>query len=189
MKLLSLFSAAILVLPTFAHAADLPGATKVPVAFSGGHETDPRDKGRPVVLVAAGLGVTPDVFREAFSGVRPAGPGRGGPTREEAQRNKQALMAVLRPHGITNDRLDEVSNFYRYRPQSGELWRNQPAEANAVIRNGVVTGYEIVRPGAGYSTPPKVSVPGYPDAAATVELSFGTQLEMNGSIAAIKPAK
>jgi hypothetical protein len=37
--------------------------TKVPVNFSGGHETDPRDHGRPVVLVAAALKVRPEVFR------------------------------------------------------------------------------------------------------------------------------
>lgn len=48
----------------------------VPVTFTGGHETDPKDRGRPVVLVAAGLGVKPEVFREAFSGVTPS---RGGP--------------------------------------------------------------------------------------------------------------
>jgi len=70
--------------------------TKVPVTFSGGHDTDPKDHGRPVVLVAAGLGVKPEVFRKAFSGVTPA---RGrGPTGEEARRNKEALMKVLGPY-------------------------------------------------------------------------------------------
>jgi hypothetical protein len=88
------------------HAAE----TKVPVTFSGGHETDPKDHGRPVVLVAAALEVKPEVFREAFSGVTPA---RGGkPSQEEARRNKAALMKVLKPHGVTNERLDEVSNYY-----------------------------------------------------------------------------
>src|SRR5262245_49185695 len=74
--------------------------TKLPVTFSGGHETDPRDHGRPVVLVAAALGVTPDVFRKAFSGVTPA---RGsGPTDAEARRNKEALMKVLKRYKVTN---------------------------------------------------------------------------------------
>ncbi len=51
--------------------------TKIPVTFSGGHETDPKDHGRPVVLVAAALNVKPEVFRKAFSGVTPAlGAGR-----------------------------------------------------------------------------------------------------------------
>ena len=45
---------------------------KVPLTFSGGLDTDPQDHGRPVVLVAAGLGVKPEVFREAFRGVTPA---------------------------------------------------------------------------------------------------------------------
>src|SRR4051812_25461765 len=67
------------------------GTVKVPVVFSEGHDTDPRDRGRPVVLVAGALGVAPEVFREAFSGVHPAGPNSGGPTHEEAQKNKAAL--------------------------------------------------------------------------------------------------
>src|SRR4051794_23144238 len=83
--------------------------------FSGGHDTDPRDHGRPVVLIAAALGVKTEVFREAFSGVTPAGDRR--PTGDEARRNKAALMKVLQPLGITNERLDEVSNYYRYQPQ------------------------------------------------------------------------
>jgi hypothetical protein len=59
------------------------------ITFSGGHDTDPRDKGRPAVLIAAALGVEPAVFREAFSGVTPAKD--RPPTKEEAQRNKEAL--------------------------------------------------------------------------------------------------
>jgi hypothetical protein len=61
-------------------------------------------------LIAAGLSVRPEVFREAFSGVTPA---RGrGPTREEARKNKAALLKVLAPQGVTNERLDEVSDYY-----------------------------------------------------------------------------
>lgn len=185
----ALLAAAFSLTALSAHAADTAPDTKVPVTFSGGHETDPRDHGRPVVLVAAGLGVAPEVFREAFSGVHPAGPGSGGPTREEAQKNKQALMSVLGKYGITNERLDEVSNYYRYQPQSGRLWRNQPAEAYAIVKGGAVTGYEFVNPGAGYTTPPTVSVPGYPNAAAKLELTFGQQLQKNGSIRTIQVAK
>src|SRR5689334_2006192 len=66
--------------------------TKVPVTFSGGHDIGKNDYGRPVVLMAAALGVKPDEFRQAFSGVRPAH-GRG-PTGAEARRNKEALMKV-----------------------------------------------------------------------------------------------
>src|SRR3954469_16807182 len=95
------------------------GETKVPVTFSGGHEYGPNDHGRPVTLIAAGLGVKPEVFREAFGGVTPSR--NGPPSGELARRNKAALMKVLGPHGVTNDRLDEVSNYYRFRPQRGEL--------------------------------------------------------------------
>jgi hypothetical protein len=110
--------------------------TKVPVTFSGGHETDPQDKGRPVVLVAGALGVKPEVFRKAFSGVTPSK--NGPPTGAEARKNKEALMKVLGPLGITNDRLDEVSNQYRYRPQAGELWPTTQARAVAIVENGAI---------------------------------------------------
>ena len=143
-------------------AATAPGVTRVPVVFSGGHDTDPRDHGRPVVLIASALGVTSEVFREAFSHVHPAGPGSGGPTREEAQANKQALMSALGKFGITNERLDEVSNFYRYPPGRGGLWKVTPAVANALVKNGAVTGYEIVSGGAGYTVPPPPPHPASP---------------------------
>jgi len=45
--------------------------TRAPVALSGGRDTDCRDGGRPVALVAGGLGVKSEVFREAFRGVTP----------------------------------------------------------------------------------------------------------------------
>jgi len=72
-----------------------PGVTKIPVVFSGGHETDPRDHGRPVVLIASALGVSSNVFREAFSQVHPADP-IVGPTGDEARKNKSALLAAWR---------------------------------------------------------------------------------------------
>src|SRR5437588_6288417 len=90
---------------------------RVPVTFTGGHEIDPRDHGRPVALIAAALGVKPEIFRDAFSRVTPAKNGK--PTGDEARRNKEILMKALGPHGITNERLDEVSNYYRYQPQKG----------------------------------------------------------------------
>src|SRR5437588_13008886 len=84
---------------------------KIPLKFDGGYQTDPRDHGRPVVLIAAALKVPDEVFRETFTHVHPAGPGRGGPTDAEARQNKQALMAGLGPYGATDDRINEVSNF------------------------------------------------------------------------------
>lgn len=177
------------VVASLAHAQPAPlpaGVTRVPVTFSGGHETDPRDRGRPVILIGSALGVTAEIFRDAFSGVHPVGPGKGGPSREEAQANKKVLMDKLGKYGITNERLDEVSNFYRYPPGSRELWKNTPAIANALVKDGAVTGFEIVSGGAGYTSPPTVTVPGISGVTAKVELAFGKKFETNGSVSAIK---
>lgn len=175
------------VLTPFLHAEtkELPaGVTRVPVTFSGGHETDERDRGRPVVLIAAALGVSSEVFRDAFSGVRPAGPDRG-PTGEEARKNKAVLMAALGKHGITNERLDEVSNYYRYQRGRGEIWTSKPAEANALVKDGKITGYELVSGGAGYSSVPTISVAGFPDAKAKVEVAYGKDLATNGAVSVL----
>jgi hypothetical protein len=184
---LALLVALVAVTPALAFAADVTAATvtRVPVVFSEGHDTDPRDRGRPVVLVAGALGVTPEVFREAFSGVHPAGPGSGGPTGEEARANKAALMAVLGKYGITNDQIDAASNRYRYVRSRGEMWPIKPAVANALVQNGVVTGFEIVSGGSGYTTPPTITVPNVKAVTAKVELAFGKDLEKNGSVSAI----
>jgi hypothetical protein len=166
--------------------ADEPadGVTRVPVVFSGGHETDPRDRGRPVVLVAAGLGVPTEVFREAFKAVRPA-PGGTKPSRERERRNKAALLKSLAKHGVTNERLDEVSDYYRYVPGRGELWTVRPAVAVALVKGEKVVGYEIKDGGSGYSSPPEVSVPNIKNARSKVKLSFGKDLEKNGSVSTI----
>ena len=174
---------------TFFARAEIPaGATRVPVVFSGGHDTDPVDRGRPVKLIAAALGVKDEVFREAFSHVRPAGPDSHGPTDEEARKNKAALMNALKKHGVTNERLNEVSNFYRYPPGSTQLWKHTPATANAIVKDGVVIAYEITSGGAGYTTPPTVSVPGVKASSAKVDLAFGKDLETNGTVSAITMA-
>jgi hypothetical protein len=174
---------ALLVIGAVSHAAE----EKVPVTFSGGHDVDRQDGGRPVVLIAAALGVKTEVFREAFSGVTPA---RGrGPTGEEARKNKAALMKVLQPHGVTNDRLDEVSDYYRYRPQRGELWTNKPAKAHAVVVDGKVKEIVVTDAGAGYSTSPKAMLQGIVGADLQVTLHFGKDLKTNCSISRIEVAK
>ena len=106
-------------------------ATAGQIIFSDGHETDPVDHGRPVVLIGHAFGVTPEIFRDAFSGVTAAR--NGAPSQSHAQANKRILMRKLGRHGVTNKRLDEVSDFYRYRPQSEELWKHKPAVATAMI--------------------------------------------------------
>ena len=168
-------------LPTSAFAQ----VTRVPVVFSGGHETEGVDHGRPVILIAAALGVAPEVFREAFSHVHPAGPGSGGPTDAEARQNKAALMNALGKYGVTDERLNEVSNYYRYPPGRGGLWKNKAASANALIKDGAVVGYEVTSGGSGYTSPPTVTVPNLPAAAAKVELSFGKDMDSNGAVTAI----
>ena len=164
------------------HAAE----THVPVSFSGGHETDPKDGGRPVVLVAAALEVKPEVFRDAFSGVTPARDGKPSP--EQARRNKAALMKVLKPYGVTNERLDEVSNYYRYQPQRGELWPTTPAKAHAVVEDGKIKQVVVTNPGSGYSTPPKATVQGMEKIPLKVTLQFGKDLKKNGSISSVEIA-
>jgi hypothetical protein len=164
--------------------ADANGIKRVPVVFSGGYETDRRDNGRPVVLIAAALGVPSEVFREAFTHVHPAH-NSGGPTDEEARKNKAALMSALGKYGVTDERLNQVSNFYRYVRSRDQLWKHQPAAAYALVKDGVVTGYEITSGGAGYSSPPTVTVPGMEGVAAKVQLSFGKEMASNGAVSAI----
>jgi hypothetical protein len=153
------------------------------VAFSGGHETEPEDHGRPVVLIAATLGVKPELFREAFRGVTPAR--GGGPTPEQVRKNKAALMKALGPYGITNERLDEVSDYYRYRPERGELWRTKRARAHAIVEGGKVKEIVVSEPGSGYSTPPRAVIKGMPEVKLTVNIAFDRDLKKNGSVQSI----
>jgi hypothetical protein len=167
-------------------ASGRAGETKVPVKFSGGHDIGPNDLGRPIVLIAAGLEVPPEVFHKAFSGVTPA---RGGPpSKEEARRNKAILMKVLGPHGVTNERLDEVSNYYRFRPQRGELWPTTAAEAYAVVENGKVKQIVVTNPGSGYCTPPRATVQGMENIPLKVTLRFSKDLKKNGAVGSIEVA-
>lgn len=170
-------------------AVSLEAEMKVPVSFSGGHEIGKDDFGRPVALIAAALKVKPAVFREAFSGVTPA---RGrGPTKDEARKNKAALLKVLAPHGVTNERLDEVSDYYRFQPDRGQLWPNTAAKAHAIIEDGKITKIVVTDPGAGYNSPPDVKVEGFADQKLTSTLKFDTDLKKNGAVASVEilPAK
>jgi hypothetical protein len=158
--------------------------TRAPVVFSGGHETDPKDHGRPVVLIAAALGAPAEVFREAFRHVRPA-PAGTEPDPRQVRENKAVLLAALSRYGVTNERLDTVSNYYRYVPGRGELWPTKPAAAYALLKKGAVVGYGVTTGGSGYSSPPTVTVPGLPGATAIVQLSFDKAFEKNGSVSGI----
>ncbi len=151
------------------------------VVFSGGFDTEEQDHGRPVRLIAAALGVEPQVFRDAFSGVTPAR-GMFGPTPSAARDNKQVLMDALGPYGITNERLDEVSNQYRYPPGPGYLWKHVPARATAIVTDGKITGFTLIKAGSGYLTEPAVSVAGYENVKAKATLMFSQDFTTNGSI-------
>lgn len=166
--------------PNDSHSIDTSRLEKGTVVFQRGYQTDSRDGGRPIVLIAAALGVPDQVFRDAFSQVRPARDGQPSP--ERVRENKAVLMAALGKHGITNDRLDEVSNYYRYRPQDGELWTHRPAKAEAVIVDNKVTEIKLLDAGAGYSSTPQIEVVGYPDAKVSAAVEYGTDLKTNGRV-------
>lgn len=154
------------------------------VTITGGFQTDKVDHGRPVVLISSMLGVTPDVFREAFSGVTPSK--NGPPSGEEARANKNALLKVLAPYGITNVQLDEVSNYYRYKGALGQTWPQVQATATAVVVDGKITSFTMTNAGAGYTSAPKVTVLlGNATYQATATLSYTQDFATNGSITAI----
>lgn len=156
---------------------------EIQVVISGGHETDPGDNGRPVVLIASMLGVPPEIFREAFSHVSPASAGTE-PNAIQVKLNKDALLNVLGPYGVTNDHLDEVSNYYRYNPSAGEVWTQTQGTAEVVMTDGVVTGIKITNPGSGYSSVPVITILNS-DLTATATLTFTTNFSTNGSISSI----
>jgi len=158
---------------------------RLPVQFTGGHETVAVDRGRPVVLIAGAIGVEPEAFRQAFSGVSPA-PAGTAPTRERERANKDVLMQALGPRGVTNDRLDEVSNYYRYNPGRGDMWPTDDAKAWAIVAQGKIVDFVIEDGGSGYSSPPTIVIPGYEGFAAEVELAYGPEFSTNGSVDAIQ---
>ena len=94
-------------------------------------------------------------------------------------------MGALSKYGVTNERLDEVSNHYRYRREQGEMWPTRAAQAYAVVANGKIVRFEIVEGGEGYSSAPTIRVPGYADSGALATLGFDRRFDTNGSIRSI----
>lgn len=136
------------------------------------------------MLIAAALGVNAAVLREAFSRMRPAC-GGSEPSASRVRANKTVLRAAHAAHaahGVTNERLDTVSDYYRYTPGLNSLWTNRPAVASALVKDGAIIGYKLLHDGSGYTTPPVARVTGFPHAHPTVSLVFGTNLAANGSI-------
>ena len=67
----------------------------------------------------------------------------------------------------------------------GGLWNMKPAVANALVRDGMVIGSEVVDGGSGHSSPSDVAGANVKRATAKVELSFRKCLKQKGSISAI----
>ena len=164
------------------------GSMKIRCQVIGGHDTNPVDRGRPVVLIAAALNVTTEIFREAFSRVQPA-PAGSFPSSNRVHQNKQVLLSALAKHGVSNERLDEVSDYYRYNPSGGGLWPTEDAVIYAIVKDNAVVRFEIEQQGAGYSSTPRLEVPSLATPSIKVQLSFGAQLEKNGSIESVELAE
>ncbi len=67
-------------------------------------------------------------------------------------------MKSLGTQGVSNDRLDEVSDYYRFQPQSGKIWTHKPAKAHALIVDGKIERIVVTDPGHGYCSAPKIVV-------------------------------
>jgi len=52
-------------------------------------------------------------------------------------------------------------------------------------KDGVVTGFTITNAGSGYTSTPTITISGHGEAAATATISYGTDLNTNGSLTAI----
>ena len=158
-----------------------PPVKNLEVQIEGGHETLTVDRGRPVVLISAALQVSPEVFRKAFSRVRPAPAGQE-PDPNQVGANKRMLLDALGKLGVTNERLDAVSDHYRYQPGSGELWPHRSAIVHVKLEGCRIVSCSVIDPGNGYSSKPKLTVPGHPEIRLEAQLRFGTDFGRNGSV-------
>ena len=93
---------------------------------------------------------------------------------------------VKKPHGVTDERLDEVSDYYRYKPGKGNLWKTTPAKAYTVLEDGKVKRIVVTDPGSGYSTAPKAVVQGLEKMGLKVTIQFNKDFKKNGSISSIE---
>ncbi len=66
------------------------------------------------------------------------------------------------------------------------MWRNRPASATAILKDGAVTGFTLTDPGAGYSSPPAISVQGIAGLKVEVVMIYGEDFKTNGSVKEIK---
>ena len=94
-------------------------------------------------------------------------------------------MAVLAPYGITNERFDQVSNYYGYQSSLGQLWPTRPAKAYLVAGKDGGLRYVVTDGGCGYTSPPVISVPSISVAGGGATLSFSKDFNRNGSVTSI----
>ena len=95
-------------------------------------------------------------------------------------------MKVLAPLKVTNERMDEVANYYRFRPQKGELWPTKPAEAYAVVDGGKIKKIVVTKPGSGYNTPPKATIEGFKIVRLEAKVKYDTNLKKNGGVESVE---
>ncbi|WP_139228528.1 hypothetical protein [Planctomicrobium piriforme] len=162
-------------------------ATRVPVIFTNGHDTEAADKGLPVKLLAGGLGVPDSVFRSALTQLQAV---RGvAPNEWQLQTMQTYLFKTLAKYDVSAYRLETVTAYYRHEQPRGELWPTKSAKAFAVIDNGRLLGFEVLNGGSGYSSAPTVSIPGHNNLFVNIDIAYGREFGTNGSITSITLAE
>jgi len=73
-------------------------------------------------------------------------------------------------------------NYYRFMGAEGEMWPTTPAHITAQVQGGKITGFTVISGGAGYTSTPIVTVPGFGQVPVDVEIAFSTDFTKNGSI-------
>ncbi len=94
-------------------------------------------------------------------------------------------MRCWRRTDVTNERMDEVADYYRFRPERGELWPTRKAQAEAVTVDGKVERIVVTDPGSGYSSAPRVTVRGFEKEKLIARLGYSTDLKKNGIIVGV----
>ena len=170
---------------SWAQAHRVGAAAHVPVVFSGGHGTDPEDRGRPVALVAGGLGVPAKVFRDAFRLVHPAPDGTAAGPRTGARGTRTPCWRPSAPTAsptktwigsrITTATSAVGANTGRPRRRRPMPWSNGGGSLGTSSR------------AAAPATAPRPPTPcrACPERRPEVRLVWSKTLEQNGSVAAI----
>ena len=79
-----------------------------------------------------------------------------------------------------------MSDYYRYKPGKGNLWRTAPAKAYALVEGGKVKRVVVTDPGSGYSSPPAASVRGMEKVNLKATIRFSKQFNSNGAVSSVE---